>query len=81
MTSMPLYLSCRLLAFHCSYRDLFSLPVAVINGNALGGGLELALACDYRVCEKDAVVGSPEVRKPLKLHPLGLILPCASCPR
>ena len=35
--------------------------VAAIHGHALGGGLELAMACHYRVAVKDAVVGQPEV--------------------
>jgi enoyl-CoA hydratase len=35
--------------------------VAAIHGNALGGGLELAMACHYRVAAKDARVGQPEV--------------------
>jgi 3-hydroxyacyl-CoA dehydrogenase len=35
--------------------------VAAIHGNALGGGLELAQACHYRVATKDARVGQPEV--------------------
>jgi len=35
--------------------------MAVINGYALGGGLELALACDLRIASKDAVFGFPEV--------------------
>ncbi|MCW8845021.1 MAG: 3-hydroxyacyl-CoA dehydrogenase NAD-binding domain-containing protein [Gammaproteobacteria bacterium] len=43
--------------------------VAAINGFALGGGLELAMACDYRVIVDNpkAVVGLPEVK--LGLHP------------
>ena len=36
--------------------------VAAINGNALGGGLELALACDRRVAAPNATVGLPEVK-------------------
>ena len=36
--------------------------VAAIQKNALGGGLELSLACDYRVAEKDAKIGLPEIK-------------------
>jgi 3-hydroxyacyl-CoA dehydrogenase len=36
--------------------------VAAIEKNALGGGLELSLACDYRVALKDAKVGLPEIK-------------------
>ena len=35
--------------------------VAAIHGHALGGGLELAMACHYRVATRGAVVGQPEV--------------------
>ncbi len=36
--------------------------VAAIAGSALGGGLELALACHYRVATREAQVGQPEVK-------------------
>jgi len=36
--------------------------IAVIHGTALGGGLEVALGCHYRVARKDAKVGLPEVK-------------------
>jgi 3-hydroxyacyl-CoA dehydrogenase len=35
--------------------------VAALHGNALGGGLEVAQACHFRVATKDAKVGQPEV--------------------
>src|SRR5439155_9820647 len=41
--------------------------VAVIHGYCLGGGLEIALACDYRIAVEDARLGFPEVM--LGLHP------------
>jgi 3-hydroxyacyl-CoA dehydrogenase len=36
--------------------------VAAIHGTALGGGLEVALGCNYRVAAPDAKVGLPEVK-------------------
>jgi 3-hydroxyacyl-CoA dehydrogenase / enoyl-CoA hydratase / 3-hydroxybutyryl-CoA epimerase len=48
--------------------DRLNLPtVAVIHGYCLGGGLEVALACDYRIAIEDARLGFPEVL--LGLHP------------
>ena len=39
------------------------LVIAAIEGFCLGGGLELAIACDYRIVGESAVFGLPEVRK------------------
>jgi len=36
--------------------------VAAIRGFCLGGGLELALCCDLRVCARDATLGQPEIK-------------------
>ncbi len=36
--------------------------IAAINGNALGGGLEIAMACHYRVAAKGVQLGQPEVK-------------------
>ena len=48
--------------------DRLPLPtIAVIHGYCLGGGLEVALACDHRLAIDDASFGFPEVQ--LGLHP------------
>ena len=51
-------------SFHRALDSLASLPratIAAVNGYALGGGLELALACDFRVGAEDSRLGLPEV--------------------
>jgi enoyl-CoA hydratase/carnithine racemase len=57
-----------MLSYIGAFQDVFSklerLPhvtIAAINGYALGGGCELALACDLRVCGTDARLGQPEI--------------------
>ena len=46
------------------FRKIETLPIpviAAINGFALGGGCELAMACDIRICSSNAKFGQPEV--------------------
>ena len=52
-----------------SFQDVFSrlenLPqvtIAAVTGYALGGGCELSLACDFRICADDATLGQPEIK-------------------
>ena len=49
------------LAFN-SVRQFRGVTVAAVNGYALGGGLECALACDYIVIERGAKLGLPETQ-------------------
>ncbi|PON65116.1 Crotonase superfamily [Trema orientale] len=44
-----------------TFLEKLSIPsIAVVEGAALGGGLEMALACDLRICGEDVVLGLPE---------------------
>lgn len=46
------------------FRKLETLPIPVIaavNGFALGGGCEISLSCDIRICSDNAIFGQPEV--------------------
>ncbi len=55
--------------------ETFDKPVvAAINGYALGGGLELAAACDFRIASEEARFGNPEVN-------IGLIPSWGGCVR
>jgi len=50
------------------FQDVFTrlerlpkITIAAINGYALGGGCELALACDMRICADNSQLGQPEI--------------------
>ena len=45
--------------------DMNTLFLAAINGHALGGGLQLALVCDYRLASDAALIGLPAVKEGL----------------
>ncbi|WP_053362644.1 enoyl-CoA hydratase-related protein [Bacillus sp. FJAT-27251] len=50
--------------FHKAFELLSQLPIPVIaamKGHVLGGGLELALACDFRICDENTRMGLPEI--------------------
>ncbi|GAA1851559.1 hypothetical protein GCM10009836_34430 [Pseudonocardia ailaonensis] len=51
----------RIQAMQDCIRTLHQPVIAAINGTVLGGGLELAMACDLRIAEEQARFGQPEV--------------------
>jgi enoyl-CoA hydratase len=60
------------MVMHRMFNDLDNLPkptIAVLDGLTFGGGCELALTCDIRIVEEQAMIGFPEIK--LGLFPGG----------
>jgi enoyl-CoA hydratase/carnithine racemase len=61
--------------FHAAMEAISAHPyptVAAINGHCLGGGLELAVRCDLRICSADARLGMPPAKLGLVYGHTGL---------
>jgi cyclohexa-1,5-dienecarbonyl-CoA hydratase len=72
----PEHVAAMLETFHGLFHDLMAtdLPVlAVVRGQCLGGGLELAAFCDWLVAAEGAHLGQPEIKLGV-FAPLGSIL-------
>lgn len=64
--------------FHGLFKRLISLSVpsmALVSGQCLGGGLELALMCNFIMLDKTARLGQPEINLGVFAPPASLILP------
>jgi enoyl-CoA hydratase len=62
LNGSEVYEMCRLSRSALSKIEKMSKPViAAVNGLALGGGCEIALACDFRICSSNTKFGLPEI--------------------
>ncbi len=64
--------------FHAIFRTLWSLEqpvIAAVQGAALGGGCELAIACDFIVASEKAKFGQPEIKVGVFAPIATLVLP------
>jgi enoyl-CoA hydratase len=55
--------------------ETYKPTIAAINGAAVAGGFELALACDLRIAEEQAVLGLPEAKRGMGAHFATVVLP------
>ncbi|MBI5570356.1 MAG: enoyl-CoA hydratase/isomerase family protein [Desulfomonile tiedjei] len=65
-------------AFHAMFYQLVDLAVptmAVVRGQCLGGGMELALFCNFIVADKTAMFGQPEIVLGVLPPPASVMLP------
>ena len=71
---LPEHIAATLARLHALLRRITEAPaptIAAVRGQCLGGGLEVALACDLILAEEDAQLGCPEIQ-------LGVFPPAAS---
>ena len=64
--------------FHGLFKAIMSLSVptmAMVSGQCLGGGMELAIACNFLFLDKSARMGQPEIVLGVFAPPASLILP------
>jgi cyclohexa-1,5-dienecarbonyl-CoA hydratase len=64
--------------FHKLFYTLSDLAIptaAIVSGQCLGGGLELALMCNFVFADKSAMMGQPEIQLGVFAPPASLMLP------
>jgi len=68
--------------FHRLFYTLADLAIptaALISGQCLGGGMELALMCNFLFADKSAMLGQPEIQLGVFAPPASVILPMKVC--
>ena len=67
-----------LASFHGMFLDMVELSIpsaAIVRGQCLGGGMELAIFCNFLFAEPSAVFGQPEIKLGVLPPPASIILP------
>ncbi|MBV9843102.1 MAG: enoyl-CoA hydratase/isomerase family protein [Sphingomonadaceae bacterium] len=62
-------------ALHEMLLETWKPTIAAVNGAAYGGGMELALACDIRLCDPAARFALPEAKRGMGAHFASVVLP------